>query len=533
MSTPSSQLSPGVSTELPGTGRHPAPLALLFLVFLALGLALSFRSLGYDWFYDDLHLVRVYSPAELASVWTDSWDVDHTETPGFRPLTTAFNDVRARLFGESVVAHRLFLIALYSLCLTLFARVLLTVGVPYWTALAAGVLTIAATNSAYHFVWISDGVHITQGVTFALSAIALLSFTRRPTGRGYPLLLSLAFASICLLIREDSLVVFPILWLLAAVYWLSPAGRSTHLPERVKWLIVYGLGLAAIALLFWAWRSTLPLPPTNLPSLKQIPLEVASLFVRTVRLGGNSDRTLFYALFVAATILTACFPLVYLASKARSLKKDCLLHGHCSSGGSLASPCRPLADAAKLWMRSLALLGCMVVSSLPGVIVVRDNVTFFGTYFYAVYLGLVAATYLSALGNRRAYIPSCIGLIALFSGVVAISARNSMLLQESMHPYSIQSIYHNSKYLYGYGHHIADTVPTARREAQRIRLASLGFNASTPREVTVARIYCDALSAGAYHPTSDSTPFVPVMPFLGDLGLEPPPVCPSAEPIRR
>ena len=57
MSTPSSQLSPGVSTELPGTGRHPAPLALLFLVFLALGLALSFRSLGYDWFYDDLHLM--------------------------------------------------------------------------------------------------------------------------------------------------------------------------------------------------------------------------------------------------------------------------------------------------------------------------------------------------------------------------------------------------------------------------------------------------------------------------------------------
>src|SRR4051812_34549941 len=72
----------------------PWRLLISFALFLLVGVALAWPSLAYPMVYDDLHLIRRFSPQELAQVWHSPWDVDGIETPGFRPLTPLFDHAR-------------------------------------------------------------------------------------------------------------------------------------------------------------------------------------------------------------------------------------------------------------------------------------------------------------------------------------------------------------------------------------------------------------------------------------------------------
>src|SRR5690242_16657641 len=92
-----------------------------YVVLLLVGLAVARPGLDAPLIWDDLHLIRAYTPAELASTWRGSWDPDGEETPGLRPLTTAFNALRYAALGESVAAQRVLLVALLALDLTLLA----------------------------------------------------------------------------------------------------------------------------------------------------------------------------------------------------------------------------------------------------------------------------------------------------------------------------------------------------------------------------------------------------------------------------
>src|SRR5687767_7193333 len=94
-----------------------------FFIFAAAGLVITWPSLNYAWYGDDLHLIRVFSSEELRSVWTGGWDIDGLETPGYRPLTVLFNHARASVFGEQVAAHRLFLLMLCAGYLVLIGSI--------------------------------------------------------------------------------------------------------------------------------------------------------------------------------------------------------------------------------------------------------------------------------------------------------------------------------------------------------------------------------------------------------------------------
>ena len=83
-----------------------------FVLFLLLAIAWTWPARAWPMVFDDLHLVRTFSGSELAAAWTGHWDPDGLETPGFRPLSLAFNHVRAALFGERVIGHRHALAAL-------------------------------------------------------------------------------------------------------------------------------------------------------------------------------------------------------------------------------------------------------------------------------------------------------------------------------------------------------------------------------------------------------------------------------------
>ncbi|MBF8301092.1 MAG: hypothetical protein HW394_1462, partial [Acidobacteria bacterium] len=227
-------------------------------VFVIAGLIVSWPSLGYYWAWDDLHLIRAYSRQELLGTLMGNWDPDHIETPGFRPLTTFFNHVRAKWFGEHVVLHRLFLVGLFSAFLTLLGSAAVRLGEHRWAVLLAGIMAVTAKNSYYHFVWITDGNHGLQAVFFAVAVHVLLRYL--DTGTPWSLLGTLLFALFAFATREDSLVTVPVMLLVA--YHHVNAGRDgcversaravPAMPARLRNFVA---GLFVITALFWMWRS--------------------------------------------------------------------------------------------------------------------------------------------------------------------------------------------------------------------------------------------------------------------------------------
>jgi hypothetical protein len=140
-------------------------------------MAITYQSLGYYWNWDDLHLVRRFTAAELLSTLVGTWNPDGFETLGFRPLTTLFNHVRWLAFGEFVEAHRLFLVGLFAVYLAGLGRIATRIGARPAVGVLAALFTVCAKNSYYHVVWISDGIHLAQGLFVLAAAFAVLSFT--------------------------------------------------------------------------------------------------------------------------------------------------------------------------------------------------------------------------------------------------------------------------------------------------------------------------------------------------------------------
>ena len=162
---------------------------------------------------DDLQMVRTFRFSELAAAWAGTWDPDGIATPGFRPLTLAFNHARGALCGESVAAHRVLLVALFALDLALLVPLGARIGLGPGPVLAAGVVMLATRYSIYHYVFITDGNHLVQGLAFLLAALFLLDgLARRSWPRLAASLLAIA-AGLC--VREDTLAALPALAMLA------------------------------------------------------------------------------------------------------------------------------------------------------------------------------------------------------------------------------------------------------------------------------------------------------------------------------
>jgi hypothetical protein len=112
--------------------------------------------------YDDLHLIRHYSGDEIRGAFAGDWDPEHIETSGFRPFTTLFNHARYHVFGENVVGHRLLLLLMFAMFLTMLVWIAGRVGVAWGAALTAAVVCLCTVHSVLHYAWITDGNHILQ-----------------------------------------------------------------------------------------------------------------------------------------------------------------------------------------------------------------------------------------------------------------------------------------------------------------------------------------------------------------------------------
>jgi hypothetical protein len=398
------------------------------VLFTVLGLAVAWNSLNYYWNWDDLHLVRVYSSQDLLHTLTGNWDPDGIENSGLRPLTTLSYHLRASAFGEQVVFHRLFLIALFAIYLASLGRVAVRMGGSRSVAILAGTIILAAKQSYYHFTWMTDGVHVLQGLFFVGAAHALLRWTE--TGSRWHYTRALMFAALALTTREDSLAMFPALVLISS-YMADKGGRF----QVTTGVLRFTAGLSAVAVAFWMWRWA------ALPGAAQFRFDalalahVGDMMMATVWLSGIEGQDTARHVFLAIgglAVLATVFGL----------------------------------DGAERRRALLWLIAAIAASSI-GSVEIRPNLLLFPISFYALFLASVAIPN----ARQRGWMRVPVALLMIW--IVVTSAHASQMAQLTMHPLSADQIYRDWEFTYGPMRKA--TIPAQRRAELTSKLARLGI----------------------------------------------------------
>ncbi len=424
-------------------------------------------SLGNPWFWDDIHFVRSYSYRDLALAWAGWYDPDRIETPGFRPLLLLHTHLKFELLGESPDAHRWLTVATVALALTLLGVTLRLLGVPLVLAAAAGVTELTSKNFTYTYSMGTEQYHAFQMLTFGASLLALVAAAQRPRQRPSLLVTSGILWALTLLIKDQAMVLFPILAgtaLLGGTLFeyerRRPSGEPSYstlfatVRDRLRcswrrrdtrlyvWWVVASTLLDAIG-----WRLVAPASnPTNLGSLvRQV--------VHTVSLGGAPYAVPYCvvaALAIATTMLAPCLP------------------GRLRVG--LAVP----------WLTALASLAAFACSIGFALAASRSDLVQFPLYFYATMLGAVLLLVLRTVWGRRHL--RWIALAIVAAPCVAslhLSIRESANIQRAMGPWSVETVVFSHDLIYGELASAA-TIPEARRATEVARLRRAGVTGPLP-----------------------------------------------------
>jgi hypothetical protein len=436
----------------------------VFAAFLVVGLLRVAPSLHWPMVYDDLHLVRTFTAEEIAASWRGGWDPDGVETPGFRPGSLLFNHLRARAFGESVAAHRVFLIVLYGAFVALLVPLAGRFGAGPGTVVLAGLLMLAARHEVYGYVWITDGNHMLQGLAFAGGALLLI---RGLEGRRWLLAPSLACLAAGLLVREDTVAIVP------AVLLLALADRRWRRLDVPAVFFPYAALLALLCVALFAYRAmVVPEAPSPGFDLRGVVVAVARVLNPAgIEAAGPGTRVLMLAGWAAAVVLAAAL--------AR-WRKDVDWRG------------------PALWL-ALAVIACA-----PALNVQRDDLLFFPGTFLALAYAAAAAALAHRGGAARGV------AIAAFATLVVASAGIGVVFGENFHPDSTRALWWNMQMLHGDFRQA--TIPAARRAEVVARLERHGIRAGQHPRERVRQLAAEAKAAGRRRPSASGVPFVPLLP---------------------
>ncbi len=451
----------------------PYILAGLFFFVVLIGLARF--SLHVPFFEDDLHLVRLYSPDELQSVWQGPWDPDGLETRGFRPLTTWFNHLRASLFGDSVGAHRLLLLALFAVYLSMAAALARRMFNTAWAiGLLGGLLTALHVSSVFHYAWIADGIHLLQGI-FILCAI-LFALRAVATGRTRWLFVSLLCIALAMLTREDSVVVYPLTAFFVAVDLIRNRRWRTRRPVSLALYAAGGIGLFAV---YWGWRVAV------VPNATALQLSLGDWAWSMAQIVQNlGDRTNLVVWWPEYILLID----VWLV---------CL--GILVAVVLFALP-RPAQHQAAFWAAALA------IGALPGLTLARTNLLLIATTFW----GLCLSSVLMNLSKRSTWSWLCAVAIAVF--VLWSSATGSAALQTERNPASLEWICGETSWIYGPYSHV--TIPEPRHSLAAQRLYQFGISSAGDLYGKLPDLIDEALTHHRYAPNDEGRPFIPRFAFI-------------------
>jgi hypothetical protein len=445
--------------------RSPFRAAAPLLVIAAAGLAVAWPVLSWPMTYDDVHLIRHYTPREIGGAFQGRWDPDDMENPGLRPLYLLFNHARAALFGENVVAHRLFLVGLFATFLALLVRPLARFGLSPAEGVVAGVLCLWSRFSVYHYAFLTDGAHVAQAVCFALALRAVLRGV--DGGGGRPLAAAVAWVTVGVLVREDTMAVVPVLVLLAAL-----AARAQGRVALRRVAIVGGV-LVLVCAALMAYRA---LAVPNLPRDRLSLDRLLRTLANALSLTGRESFDPWSRLLVSSTRVLPVLPL--LAALA--------VRG--------AARWRPL-----LW------LGLTILACSTGLVVTRDNLYVFPVTFMA----LAVASALGALARmgRAGGVTAAVMLAWMAAGELHLSREFQLVF----HPYSATALRWSGEFVYGA--YWQATVPPGRREEIVARLASIGIRDEAQFKEKLPRKTYTATVEGPWRPVGDARLFAPRLGF--------------------
>jgi hypothetical protein len=374
-----------------------------FIFFLLFGFALfvSSKSLLYDFYSDDIHLIRTYTLPELQSVFSGEWDPDHLETSGYRPFTTLFNHTRAVIFGENTLYHRLFILMLLALSLTLFCKILFDYyAVPYLYSTLGCILTISARYNWFNLVWISDGIHVFILFLFVLSLWGMTVYLNK--GKWLALATCLGLIGTAFFTREDALILATLLPVFGAYYIfilqrLSP-GNNLH---RNQYRFGQMVALLGLLLMISVFLHFLFVPRTNI-------LDIAG-WVTHISWSIFPMGSFLYTPWIIVLIITAIATVTILPKEKRY--------------------------TVFFWAL------CLVVAAAPGIVRQRINLLLLPILFFSQLLAFVFLE----ITKRNSILKLLI--ILLLGSAILLSTRLNMTAQETMNPLSIERIVNTNKLL--------------------------------------------------------------------------------------
>jgi hypothetical protein len=462
--------------------------SLIFVIFFGAGTTLTYRSLSYPWHWDDLHLVRTFSTAELASVFRGNWDVDDIENSGYRPLTVVFNHLRAAAFGECVVAHRLFDVALVAAYLALLASLAMRLRLSYGGAVLGGILAISAKNNWWNLVWICDGIHAFMELLVLLAAYFTLSAVRKFAI--WKIVLATLFAGLGLLVREDAVAMFPVIPMFALVYAAQkkfpfvPNNRTASIWRELRdlpWLLISSVSavLAAMALLSFHVRSLL-VPSTEM----DVNLQAWSYHMAWALypMGVPADGTILHAVWVlwlAALVLLAC---------------------------SIAFPAPGSSRLVTLFWVGAAVITTTPIALAPGVVEPRPNLLLAPISFFSFGVAFLLSRLVAI--SRRALIPAA----CVMSVVVIASIARNEIAQEAAHPKSLEYILNNAYFVWPDS--APARIPEARLTGAKQEFLELGINSKAQFHLRFPELVQQAENLHLSRPNREGKPFIPRIQFM-------------------
>jgi len=187
----------------------------IILMAIAATLAAYAHTLGFGFRYDDYHVLRPASSAELVQVLHGSWDPTHIESAFYRPITAWWYALRFELFGLNAVAQHMVSLVGMIACAVL-------VGLFVWretesrraAMLAAGIYGVHPSLAYSQAVWLTNQMHLLASLVVLLSLLAWQRARTRSARAWWPLavLQLVGFG-----VKEDLVMVAPLLLVLTAV----------------------------------------------------------------------------------------------------------------------------------------------------------------------------------------------------------------------------------------------------------------------------------------------------------------------------
>lgn len=219
----------------------------LFVGSLALAVAVHGFSLSFGFDYDDYHLLRPYTPREVAATFHGPWDPSGIEVPFYRPLTTTFYAARFWVLGVDAWKYHALSLLMFGGAAALFGLFAALVAGRWWAgALTAAVYVLHPAMPRSQVVWATNQMHLLSSLV--VGATLAWWAARGRSGRGW--WWAIAATVVAFLIKEDGIMLLPLVVGLQLL-WRTLVERGGTWPP-LKWVAAGALAVLALLALRYA-----------------------------------------------------------------------------------------------------------------------------------------------------------------------------------------------------------------------------------------------------------------------------------------